>query len=267
MRIYANNKLIEKKGVLGRRLSMIGLVILGLGMLASFAPGMIQKWETSNPSLYNNPFIQWTFQGGWLYLSMGALIIGFILGQIGNQYMRRFARPTRPDMIITKALKGFDDRNRLYVWSSPIDLAFVGPAGLFAIVTRDTAGKIELRDGKVNTPFSLRKIFFFFGGDGAGRPLDEAKADAEKLANWLNEQIGGETPISVKPLVVFTSDKADLTVVNSGVDVIQYKQLKSFLRGQLKSKITNKTTLQKVIAVMDANAEHSGARPNAQPDA
>jgi len=186
---------------------------------------------------------------------------------VGNQYMRRYARPTRPDMIITKALKGFDDRNRLYVWSSPVDLAFIGPAGLFAIVTRDTAGKVELRDGKVVTPFSLRKLFFFFGDEGSGRPIDEAKADAEKLSNWLSEQLGGEAVIPVKPLVVFTNDKADLTVTDSGVDVIQYKQLKSFLRSQLKIKTINKTTLQSVIDVMDANAERVGAKSSALPDA
>ncbi len=262
MRVYANNKLIAKKGIFGRRLSMAGLGILGLGMLASFAPGLIQKGIDNGSAWVQNPFIVWTFQGGWLYLSMGALILGFVLGQIGNHYMRRFLRPTRPDMIIAKTLKGFDDRNRLYVWSSPIDLTFAGPAGLFAIVTRDVAGKIDLRDGKIHTPFSFKKILSFFGDESSGRPLDEAKADAEKLSSWLNEQIGGDTAIPVKPLVVFTNEKADLTVENTDVPVLQYKQLKSFLRGQLKSKPINKTTLQKVIDALDAYAEESGAEPN-----
>lgn len=263
MRIYANNKLIAKKGVFGRRLSMVGLVILGLGMLASFAPGLIQKGIDNGSAWAQNSFILWTFQGGWLYLSMGALILGFVLGQIGNHYMRRFLRPTRPDMVIAKTLKGFDDRNRLYVWSSPIDLAFAGPAGLFAIVTRDVAGKIDLRDGKIHTPFSFKKLLSFFGDEGSGRPLDEAKADAEKLSEWLNAQIGEETSILVKPLVIFTNEKADLTVENADVTVLQYKQLKSFLRGQLKNKPINKTTLQKAIDAMDAYAEESGAESNA----
>jgi len=142
MRIYTNNNLILKKGKLGRRLSMAGLIILGLGMLASFAPGMIQKWIDSGNELAQNPFILWTYNGGWLYLSLGALILGFILGQIGNAYMRRFLKPRRPDAVIAQALKGFDDRNRLYAWASPIDLAFAGPAGVFAIVTRDVGGQI-----------------------------------------------------------------------------------------------------------------------------
>ena len=262
MRVYANNKMIAKKGVFGRRLSMAGLVILGLGMLASFAPGMIQKANENGSVWAQNPFIIWTMNGGWLYLSLGALIFGFVLGQIGNQYMRRFLRPTRPDMVIARSLKGFDDRNRLYVWSSPIDLAFAGPAGLFAIVTRDVGGKIDLRDGKIHTPFSFKKILSFFGDEGSGRPLDEAKADAEKLSEWLSEQIGGGAEVPVKPLVVFTNEKADLTVENADVPVLQYKQLKSFLRGQLKSKPINKSTLQQVIDAMDTYADDSGAESN-----
>ena len=259
MRVYANNSLIEKKGKFGRRLSMVGLVILGLGMLASFAPGMIQKWIDNGSSLADNPFIMWTYQGGWLYLSLGALIFGFVLGQFGNYYMRRFLKPRRPDLVIAKALKGFDDRNRLYVWSSPIDLAFAGPAGVYAIVARDLAGKITIRDGKIHTPFSIKKLLTFFGDESGGRPLDDAKSDAEKLANWLNEQLGEDANVTVKPLVIFTSDKADLNIEDADVPVLQYKQLKSFLRGQLKSKPINKKTLQQVVDLLDAYAEESGA--------
>ena len=263
MRIYTNNDLIIKKGKLGRRLSMAGLIILGVGMLASFAPGMIQKWIDSGNSLAQNPFIIWIYNGGWLYLSMGALILGFILGQIGNAYMRRFLKPRRPDAVIAQALKGFDDRNRLYAWASPIDLAFAGPAGVFAIVTRDITGQITLRGGKVHTPFSIKKLLTFFGGEEGGRPLDEAKEEAEKLEQWLREQIGEAENINVRPLVVFTSENANLNVEDADVPVLQYKQLKSFLRSQLKSKSANKKALRQTIEAMDAYAEQSGATTNA----
>ncbi len=260
MRVYVNNDTIVKKGKLGRRLSMIGLLILGFGMLISFAPATIAKWIESGNTLAQNPIVLWIYQGGWLYLSLAALILGFILGQIGNSYMRRFLRPNRPDMVVTKALKGFDDRNRLYVWASPIDLAFVGPAGVYAIVGRDLAGTVEIVDGKVKTPFSFRKILFFFGGEEGGRPVDEAQADAEKLETWLKEQLGPATPVQVRPLVVFTNDRAELKVRDQDAPVIHYKQLKSYLRTQLKNKPITKPVLQDVVQVMDAYAESTGAQ-------
>ena len=258
MRIYIDKDTIQKKGLLGRRLSMAGLIILGAGMLASFAPGMIQKWETSQPALFQSPFIQWTYKGGWLYLSMAALIFGFILGQIGNHYMRRFLRPRRPDMVVAQALKGFDDRNRLYVWASPIDLVFAGPAGVFAITSRDIAGEIEIVNGSVKTPFSLRKILFFFGDESPGRPLDEAKSQAEKLTEWLTEELGKETPISVRPLVIFTNEKAKVTAKDADVPVIHAKQLKQFLKNKRQEKQITKSALLAVIQKLDEEAERRG---------
>jgi len=261
MRVYANNETITKKGKLGRRMSVAGLLILGLGMLISYAPVMIQKWIDAGNPLAQNAFMRWLYQGGWLYLSMIALIGGFILGQIGNSYMRRFLRPKRPDMVIAKALKGFDDRNRLYVWASPIDLVFVGPAGIYAIVGKDLAGQVEIIDGKVKTPFSFRKILFFFNDESGGHPLAEAQVAAEKLEKWLQAQLGEDAQVVVKPLVVFTNDKVNLMVSDPDAPVIPYKQLKSYLRNQLKNKPITKPTLQRVVEVMDAYAESKGAVP------
>jgi hypothetical protein len=262
MRIYANNDAIAKKGKLGRRMSLAGLLILGLGMLASFAPGTIQKWIDTGNALAQNPFIRWVYDGGWLYLSLGALISGFVLGQIGNSYMRRYLKPNRPDLVIARALKGFDDRNRLYVWASPIDLAFVGPAGVYAIVGKDLSGQIEIVDGKVKTPFSLGKILFFFGSESAGRPIEEAQYEAERLEKWLRQRLGEDVPVNVQPLVVFTNDKAQLNVRDKDAPVVHYKQLKSYLRSRLKNKPITKPVLQQVVEALDAYAEEQGAVPS-----
>ena len=257
MRIYTNFDLIKNRGQLGRRLSVAGLLILGVGMLVSLAPGYIQKH--SDAAWVQSSFVQWAYKGGWLYLSLVALILGFVLGQIGNHYMRRFLRPRRPDTIIAKSLKGFDDRNRLYAWASPIDLAFVGPAGIFAIVGRDLPGKITIRDGKIHTPFSFKKLLSFFGDESGGRPLDEARAEAEKLEEWLQEKLGADAAVAVQPLVVFTSERAELTVEDADVPVLHYKQLKSFLRSQAKGKSISKSVLLQVVEALDADARARGA--------
>ena len=62
------------------------------------------------------------WKGCWL--SMLALIVGFAMYQVGMYYTLRYGRPDRPDQILVKTLKGFD--NRYYfvsvhqpVWQCP----------------------------------------------------------------------------------------------------------------------------------------------------
>jgi len=259
MRIYTNEKFIEKRTKLGRRTSMAGLVILMIGMAASFSPGFIAGWETSNPDLYNTFWAQWLVGGGWLFVSMGALLIGFLLGQIGNANVRSFAAHPRADQVIAKALKGFDDRNHLYAWAEPTDLVLAGPAGIFAFVTRGIGGNVTIRDGKVKQPFSIRRLIFAFGQEPAGLPGEEAQGDANKLGAWLSEQIGNDEPVAVQPLVVFTNENVQLDVQDSDVPIIHYKQLKQHLNKEIRGKRLDKTTLTKSVESLDAEAERRGA--------
>lgn len=259
MRTYINEKHIEKRTKLGRRTSMIGLVVLMIGMAASFSPGVIAGWETSKPDLFNTVWAQWLVGGGWIFVSMGALLIGFLLGQIGNANVRSFAAYPRADQVIAKALKGFDDRNHFYAWATPVELVMAGPAGIFTFVTRGMGGKITIKDGKIKQPFSFRRVLFAFGQEPGGLPGEEALGDANKLSAWLTEQIGSDEPVPVKPLVVFTNEKAELDVQDSTAPIIHYKQLKQYLRNELRGARLDKATLSAAIEKLDAEAERRGA--------
>lgn len=259
MRTYTNEKHIEKRTKLGRRTSMAGLVILMIGMAASFSPGMIAGWAEKGNELANTALAQWLVGGGWLFVSMGALLIGFLLGQIGNANVRSFAASPRADQVIAKSLKGFDDRNHFYAWATPSDLVMAGPAGVFAFVTRGIGGQITIKNGKIKQPFSIKRLIFAFGQEPAGLPGEEAIGEANKLGAWLAEQIGQEEPVTVKPLVVFTNEKVELDVQDSAVPIIHYKQLKQHLRNELRGAKLDKTTLAAAIAKLDEEAERRGA--------
>lgn len=257
MKIYSNEKRIASRAKWGRRTSMAGLIILMLGMLASLSPGY----------LINQPDDQWLkasalgdflLRGGWVYVSMSALLFGFILGQIGNSSMRQFQKSPRPDQVVSRALKGFDDRNHLYAWATPGDLVFAGPAGIFVFITRDLAGKLNVIDGKVKQSFSLRR-FFAFGQEAPGLPVAEAQDAADKVSEWLTQAVGGEEPVPVKPIVVFTNDKAELEVESAAAPVIHHKQLKNHLRNELRNNRISRSVLQKAVAQLDEEAARRGA--------
>ena len=70
MRIITNHKLIERNGKIGRYTSIGALVILGIGMYITF----------TRPEMYG--------------YSLGALVLGFFLSQIGMFPYMRFMRCT-----------------------------------------------------------------------------------------------------------------------------------------------------------------------------
>lgn len=261
MQTYVNQKHIDSRTKLGRRSSMIGLMVLALGMVASFAPPTIQRWALENPPrpIALNPFVQWIANGGWLFVSMLALVAGYTLGQMGNRLARRFMRTVRPDQIVEKGLKGFDDRNRLYAWSAPVDLALAGPAGIFAIITRDTVGKVSIVGDKINQPFSWRRVLLSFSQAGPGQPVAEAAEAADKLSKWLTQQTSAAEAVPVTPLIVFTDDNVQLDAEGASVAAVHHKQLKQYLRNQAGAARMSRATLTAAIDKLDAEAKRRGA--------
>ena len=122
MRVTTNPKLIQRRSRLGMYASLGGIVVLAAGMFISLRP--------------NQNFI---------WLSLVALIGGFVLAQVGTYNMRRWGRSPWPDEVLAQEMKGFDDRYHLYAWTLPVPYALLTPQGFFTLTTRDQAGAIWVR--------------------------------------------------------------------------------------------------------------------------
>lgn len=109
MIIVRNEKLIKRNTQIGKYSGIIAIAILGGGMYLSFQ-----------------------YQDQIIY-SMVALILGFILSQVGIFYTNRFGRSPRPDQELDNALKGLDDQYVLYHYQSPVDHLLIGPAGIWIL--------------------------------------------------------------------------------------------------------------------------------------
>lgn len=260
MRVYVNQDYITHRAKWGRRASLIGLVVLAIGMLAAFSPNTILRWQNEGNPLADAAFVVWLYNGGWFSITMIALVLGFMLGQIGNTTIRRFVRSPRPDQVVAKALKGFDDRNRFYAWATPGDMVFAGPAGIYTLALSDVGGPITIVNDRIRRPFRWRRLFLF-GQDSPGQPTLESQILAEKVSKWLSQQLGSSEPIPVQPLVVFTSDNAQLDVRSASTPVLHYKQLKEYLRGQTRHVSLSKEQLKAAIERLDREAEARGVKP------
>ena len=108
MDIINNEKMVSRNSRLGQYASILGLLILAAGLFLSF-------------------------QGEqWVLPSFAALLVGFILSQVGLYYGNRFGR-VRQDLLLNQALKGLDGRYKLYHNTKVTNHLLVGPAGPTAL--------------------------------------------------------------------------------------------------------------------------------------
>lgn len=146
MRVTTNPKLIKRRARIGTYASLGGIAVLAGGMFASFQPRFV-------------------------WISLIALIAGFVLAQYGNYNLRRYGRSPRPDQIIEESLKGFDDRYHLYAWSLPAQFVLLSPQGLYSFVTRDQTGQITVNGSQWKSKFSLGRALMMFSQEGMGSTL------------------------------------------------------------------------------------------------
>jgi len=118
MKIVIDEKLVNRNAKIGQIATIVSLVVLGGGMFLTF-----QKPEM-------------------IGVSIAALLVGFLLSQVGVSYTNRWGRSPRPDEQLSQALKGLDKRYTLYHYSTPVSHLLVGPAGLWIFFIKHQKGLI-----------------------------------------------------------------------------------------------------------------------------
>ena len=213
MKIYSNDKLIKRNRKIGNITSLLSIVILGVGMVFSFKDK----------------------DGSYLAYTFGALIVGFLLFQIGNFYMSKWGKSPRPDERLNAVLKGLDDKYFLYHYITPISHLLVGPAGVICLLPYQQAGTIRY-DADKNRWRQTGGNFFLktFGGEGLGNPEKEAKFvldDANKFFQKAGIDLGTFKPAA---LMVFTNSNLNLIAEESETSAVQGSKIKDFIRKKAK---------------------------------
>lgn len=230
MRVTANTKLIRRRSRLGMITSLGGIAILAVGMIVSL-----------------------NRQEQLLWVSMAALVLGFLAAQLGSYNLRRYGRQPRPDQILEVALKGFDDRYHLYAWSLPVPYVLLGPQGVYTFVTRDQTGQIAVTGSTWRAKWSLSRVLLFFAQEGLGNPTQEAEAQAARLREWIGQKLPDIT-LTVKPAIVFIDERAQLQVTEPTVPVLDVKGIKKWLRGAGRGATLNASDLKALGTLFDETA-------------
>ena len=212
MKVLTNEKLIKRNGRLGQIATFSGLLVLVGGMFVSF--------RYPNFSAF-----------AWV-----ALLIGFALSQIGLYFGNRWGRRPRPDELIDQGLKGLSDQYSIYHYSSPAAHFLVGPSGLWVIMPFHQVGKIVYEKGrwKQKGGSFMQRYLRIFAQEGLGRPDMEAASEVESVFKFMKKNFPEETIPDPRPVLVFTSEKAELEVEGAPLLTIPMKKLKETIRKSTK---------------------------------
>jgi len=189
MKIITNEKLISKYSALGKYLN-IGAIVILFG-------GMAITWLRTD----------------LFYLSLIALLTGFILSQVSIFFINRWGRRPRPDERITSSLKGLTNDYTLYHYNTPVSHLLVGPAGVWTILPYFQRGTITYEKNRwKQRGGGLGQAYLkVFAQEGLGRPDLDSKSDIDKLTEFFTKSMEMEIP-EIKSVLVFTDKRADLQV-------------------------------------------------------
>lgn len=213
MKIVTNSKLIKRNATIGKYTSIAALVVLGIGLYITFK--MPDRFA----------------------YSMGCLLAGFILSQIGIYFGNRWGRTPRPDQIINKNLKGMGREYTVYHYITPASHLLIGPAGAWTLMPFYQGGKISYDGKRWRTKGGgfARSYLRIFGQENIGRPDLEAEAEKKSVTNHLMRLLpeGTQTP-DLHSALLFTDPNVELNVENSPLPAMTPKDLKEFLKTQAK---------------------------------
>jgi hypothetical protein len=230
MNIISNDKLIARNAKIGQYSSLVSLVILGIGMYISF----------TRQDLFN--------------ISIIALLVGFILSQVGIYYGNRWGRSPRPDELLQQGLKGMSKEYTLYQYISTVPHLLVGPAGVWILLPHHQQGTI-IYDGKkwkAKEGGFAQSYMRIFGQENMSRPDLEAGAQADKLKRNLRKEMDENEIPPILGAIVFTSKNATVEADDAPIATLHAKQLKPYLRKFAKEAPLTKTEIAKINEILQA---------------
>ncbi len=224
MKIIKNEKLIARNSKIGQFTSLGALAVLGVGMYISF----------SKPELF--------------YYSIAALIVGFMMTQVGMYFTNRWGRTPRPDEQLDASLKGLPGDTTIYHYVTPVSHLLVGSAGIWILMPLHQRGKVKYEKNrwKLSGGGFMQAYMTIFGQEGIGRPDLELENQIDSLKKYFSKKMEGDEVPEIKGILVFTSDQVEIEAADAPIPALPIKKLKEFVRQKSKEQSLGSLMLQKI---------------------
>ena len=237
MTIIRDDAKIARYKTWAPRLLLIGLLSLLGGMVVLFA-------------FPNNQNV--------IFYQLIAMLIGWMLSQVGTFLSHRYVRSPRPDETLDKAVKPVAGNGRMYHFILPAPHVLLTPAGPIVFNVKFQSGEISYKDGKwQQRGIGMRR---FFGQEGLGKPEDETESMVRSLAGFIHKQDPEIEEVSIGAMIVFTTENIkSLEVDGSEIPAMHYKKVRKFLRNEGVGKPLAEGTYQALQTIFDNAAKEKGA--------
>jgi hypothetical protein len=208
MRIVKNDRLIARNGRIARWTSLGALAVLGAAV-----------------------YLQ--FQGPkFLAYSVGMLVLGFAMTQVGMYFSNRWGRSPRPDEQLDAGLKGLPGETVIYHYLTPAPHLLVGPMGLWIFLPFHQRGTVTFeRDRwRLRGGGFMQGYMTIFGQEGLGRPDLEAAAQIDAVRRHLVKHMDTSAIPPINAALVFTGDNVRVESVDTPIPALPIRKLKDFMR-------------------------------------
>ncbi|MBV9357108.1 MAG: hypothetical protein JO023_16470 [Chloroflexi bacterium] len=207
MQLVANQQLVKNRARLGTAFHIAALAVFGIGLFISL--------RTDPTSTL--PVASWS-----------TIILGLILYSLGQTQLRRWGPRRRQEESLGQAIKGLDDRYKLYAFLSTSlpDYILVSPAGVSILIARDESGQVICQRDKWQRAGGNRFMQLF--EPGLGNPSGDAQKQLQKIQTVLAGANLADVPTSAA--IVFTSAKVQLRIEGCSFPVTRLRDLKDVLR-------------------------------------
>ena len=208
MKLVRNEKHISRNKLLGRILTFASLGVLGLGLYFAFKKDMTL-----------------------ILYSYICLIVGFILTQIGLNFVNRYGRSPRYDEIFGTAFEKLRHEYTYFVYSTPLPMLLMGPCRIWMPMPVNATGQLSYQDGKW-VHKTRNRIQKMMGQDSVGRPDKEVAEASAALSKYLTEKgIPADMHPELKPIMVVYLKETQLGDVSKApYPVVEMEDLKRYIR-------------------------------------
>jgi hypothetical protein len=214
--IIRNEKRIKRLRLTGQIGSVVGLTVLIVGFLIGF--------RSEQPEQFFG-------------IQLISLLVGWVLAQVSLSLNNKYGRTPRVDEVLDKAIRGIDNKARLYHYVLPAPHVLLTRSGPIILVGQPQSGTISVNE-KGRWRQKRKGLLGFLGREGLGNPSREAEIRVSALANFIRKNAPEIEEVPLAAVIVFTSDKLDdLDVEHSPVPALPHGKLKGFMRKQLNDRL------------------------------